>query len=261
MAELDGRPVSPEQLRALALVNLGHFTSLRVDDGGVRGLSLHLERLARDCRTVFESELDTGRVRALVRRAVQNAGRGSCTARVTIFDPALDLGRPGNPAEPRTLVTVRPAGALTPAPMSVQTRVFQRELPAVKHTGLFASLHHRRQAQRAGFDDALFAHPGSGLVSEGVTWNVGFIDAEGRVSWPQADVLPGVTLRLLQDAGHGTVRPFHRDRLATSRAAFATNAAVGVRPIAAIDGLRLRTDHPALTALRESYTRIAPERL
>lgn len=69
MAELNGRPVGADELQALALTNYGHFTSMRVEDGRVRGLALHLERLARDCRAVFGAELDTGRVRELARRA------------------------------------------------------------------------------------------------------------------------------------------------------------------------------------------------
>ncbi len=262
MAELDGKPVSPEQLQALALVNLGHFTSMRVDDGAVRGLTLHLRRLVRDCRTVFDADLDAARVRDLVRQALLAQGSaGSCTVRVTVFDPALNLGHTGGDAAPHILITVRPATTSPPPPLTVQTRPFQREMATVKHTGLFASLHHRRRAQRAGFDDALFTHPDTGLVSEGVTWNAGFIDADGNVLWPDADVLPGVTLHLLRESGHGTVRPLHRDQLPTLRAAFATNTSIGVRPVAAIDDIPLRTDHPALTALQETYAKIEAEPL
>ena len=50
MAELNGAPITPEELQTLALINYGHFTSMRIEGGRVRGLSHHLERLARDCR-------------------------------------------------------------------------------------------------------------------------------------------------------------------------------------------------------------------
>ncbi|MEK8144253.1 aminotransferase class IV [Streptomyces sp. M10(2022)] len=69
MAELNGEPVEPSQLQTLALTNYGHFTSMRVDEGRVRGLSLHLERLRRDCRSLFGVDLDLQRVRELARRA------------------------------------------------------------------------------------------------------------------------------------------------------------------------------------------------
>jgi branched-subunit amino acid aminotransferase/4-amino-4-deoxychorismate lyase len=42
-----------EDLRTLAMVNYGHFTSMRVDRGRVRGLGRHLDRLERDAREVF----------------------------------------------------------------------------------------------------------------------------------------------------------------------------------------------------------------
>ncbi len=86
MAELNGEPVEPAQLQNLALTNYGHFTSMRVDDGRVRGLSLHMARLQRDCRTLFGTDLDPERVRELARRAAP--ATGSTTVRVTVFDPA-----------------------------------------------------------------------------------------------------------------------------------------------------------------------------
>lgn len=52
MAELDGRPVSADELQTPALTNYGHFTSFRIEDGRVRGLQLHLDRLDQDCQTL-----------------------------------------------------------------------------------------------------------------------------------------------------------------------------------------------------------------
>lgn len=91
MATLDGQPVSPADLLPLALTNLGHFTSMSVDaDQRIRGLSLHLERLVRDCKTVWGADLDTRRVRDHVRQALGGHDR-PCVVRVTIYDPAVDL--------------------------------------------------------------------------------------------------------------------------------------------------------------------------
>src|SRR5437588_8259554 len=106
MAELDGAPVSADELQALALTNYGHFTTLRVEDGRVRGLLLHLDRLVRDCRALFDAELDPDRIRALARRAAPASG--AAIIRVTVFDPDLDLGHIGGEARPRVLVTTRP---------------------------------------------------------------------------------------------------------------------------------------------------------
>ncbi|MEV6683087.1 hypothetical protein AB0N09_40455 [Streptomyces erythrochromogenes] len=61
----------------------------------VRGLSLHLDRLARGCRIVFGIEVDRERTLSCIRKAVQGVG-GAAGLRVTLFDPALDMGRPGD---------------------------------------------------------------------------------------------------------------------------------------------------------------------
>jgi branched-subunit amino acid aminotransferase/4-amino-4-deoxychorismate lyase len=89
--ELDGVPVDPEQLKALALYNYGHFTSMRVQDGGVRGLSLHLRRLVDDCRALFDAELDPGRVR-LVRHALRDVDRPT-VVRVTVLPASVGDGK------------------------------------------------------------------------------------------------------------------------------------------------------------------------
>ncbi|MGV9311257.1 aminotransferase class IV [Streptomyces sp. NPDC003691] len=257
MATLDDRPVTADELLPLALTSYGHFTTLRVEPGGrVRGLSLHLERLVRDARTLFGTEVDTARVRELIRAAT--AGRElPCTVRVTHYDPALDLARPADADSPRFLVTVRPAGELSPPPLRVRSVPYERDLPLVKHCGLTGALHARRTAQRAGFDDALFVGR-DGLVSEGTTWNVGFVDTNGRIVRPAAPALPGVTEALLP---RGTTVPLTLEAAKGMRAAFATNTAIGVRALSAVDDTPMDTAHPVLGELREAYAAVVGEEL
>ena len=47
--ELDGRSVTADEPARLVLYNYGHFTTMRVDAGRVRGLPLRLRRLVNDC--------------------------------------------------------------------------------------------------------------------------------------------------------------------------------------------------------------------
>ncbi|WP_305787054.1 aminotransferase class IV [Symbioplanes lichenis] len=242
--------VTEAELRALALTNYGHFTTFRVEDGGVRGLSLHLERLARDCRALFGTTLDLDAVRAQVRREV--AGAAPVTVRVTVFDPALDIGRPVRAGQPRVLVTRRAAGP-APGPLRVRTVAFERDAPEIKSVGLFPVLRLRRAAQIDGYDDALFVDR-DGLISEGGTWNVGFIRSD-RVVWPAAAYLRGVTMQLLP----GESIAVRRDDLSQFDAAFATNAATGVRAVAAVDDVTYDVGHPSITALAAAYLRLAPE--
>ncbi|TCP57464.1 branched-subunit amino acid aminotransferase/4-amino-4-deoxychorismate lyase [Tamaricihabitans halophyticus] len=250
--ELNGVAATVEQVKALALTNYGHFTSMLVEDGGVRGLSLHLRRLACDSRELFGADLDTERVRQHVRHALAGVAR-PVTARVTVYDPALDLGTIGHDAEPKVLVTIRGAARAEPAPWRLRIASYRRELPAVKHTGLFAAMHYRRQAQREGFDDVLFVNP-DGTITEIATSNIGFIRA-GHVVWPRAEWLAGITMTLInQSFGESTsTEPLTLADLPSMDAAFATNAATGIRALASVEGVSWPTEHRVLRQLRAAY--------
>jgi branched-subunit amino acid aminotransferase/4-amino-4-deoxychorismate lyase len=158
VAELNGVPARLDQVEVLALTNYGHFTSMRVDKQRVRGLSLHLERLIRDCRQVFDADLDADRIRHLIRHALADISR-PVVVRVTVFDPALELGRLGADAHPQVLITTRPAEHLPLPALRLQSAIYRRDMPHVKHVGLFGSLQRKRIAQRNNFDDALFVTP------------------------------------------------------------------------------------------------------
>jgi branched-subunit amino acid aminotransferase/4-amino-4-deoxychorismate lyase len=257
MAELNGSPATPDALQALGLVNYGHFTSMRVDDQQIRGLSQHLDRLVRDCRTLFDADLDRDQVRDFVRHAVSDR-QGSFIIRVTIFDPNLELGHPGTAARPNVLVTARAATPLPASPIRVQTFAYRRELPEVKHVGLLASLWCRRSAQLNGYDDALFIDDAS-FVSEGATWNIGFFDGD-RVVWPSGSILQGITMRLLKQVHEQAVTvPVNLRDVPGMQSAFATNTAIGVRAIDSIDGMHLSVSNPVFEILRKEYEEIPPE--
>jgi branched-subunit amino acid aminotransferase/4-amino-4-deoxychorismate lyase len=259
--ELDGRPATADQIAALALRNYGHFTSMRVERSAIRGLSLHLERLVDDCRALHGAELDPARVRQCVRSAVAKIEQPA-VVRVTIFDPALDLGHPGGVAEPHVLVSARQAPTGTLAPIKLQSVSYQRDLPSVKHVGLFGPVYLRRTAQLDGYDDVLFVDTAKQVI-EGATWNIGFYDGE-RVIWPESDCLPGVTMRLLQAntaASSWTSASTTLAQLEGMRAAFITNAAIGVRPVESIDTLMFHGDPRIVEGLQNEYTAIKGEPL
>jgi branched-subunit amino acid aminotransferase/4-amino-4-deoxychorismate lyase len=263
MIEINGQEADAGGLRALALSNYGHFTSMRVDEMRVRGLSLHMDRLSRDARAMFGADLDLDRVRHLVRSYAARLD-GPSVIRVTVFDAAGTLDRPGSTLEPDILVTSRPAPQAAPAPLRVESVAYSRELPAVKHIGLLGTQLLRRAAQQRGYDDVLFTGPG-GHVSEGATWNVGFFDGD-QVLWPKADVLPGVTAALVREAlaGTGTSSAetvVDAGQVSETWAAFALSASIGVRPIQAIDGVELVDDSPVIRDLQLQYGRIPGEPL
>ncbi|MFI9788193.1 aminotransferase class IV [Kitasatospora sp. NPDC051984] len=250
-AELDGRPVTVGELQVLALTNYGHFTTMLVEDGRVRGLGLHLARLERDCAAVFGVRPDREWVRELARR--QAPARGAVVVRVTLFDPAIDLGSVGGPAHPRVLVTARSAGSGVPGATRVRTVRYRRDLPEVKSVALFGALRQRRLAQQAGFDDALFVDEAGGLT-EGATWNVGFLRG-GEVVWPQGEYLAGTAMALLRQECGGSEERVGRE-LAGVDAVFATNATTGVRAVAAVDGREFDVEAAGLARLRAAYLEV-----
>jgi branched-subunit amino acid aminotransferase/4-amino-4-deoxychorismate lyase len=243
---LNGAPaVDPVALRALAQVNYGHFTSLQVRGGAVRGLALHLARLAEGTAALFDAALDEAAVRGWMRQAAGAAG-GDGSMRVTVFSRGFDFRRPLQPVAIDVLVAVS-APPPAPRPLRVQVRPFLRPVPQHKHVGTFPRFHHRRAASKAGYADALFVDgEGQGArVAEGSVWNIGFWDGR-QVVWPQAPALRGTTERLLQAgleaAGVGqVVRPVTVAELRGFRAAFAANAN-GLQPILAIDGIEYSPD-------------------
>lgn len=259
MAELNGVPVDTEALQTLALVNYGHFTSIRVEQGQVRGLPLHLDRLSRDCQALFGTDIDRNRVRSYIRQVVDNNPAEVMNVRVTVFDSHLELGTPGWQAEPQFLVTCRSTSPLIELPaIRVQSAEYSRETPYIKHVGLYSTIRLRRQAQQAGFDDVLFTDS-TGRISEGATWNVGFFDGE-RVVWPEAEVLDGITMQLIRQVHPDfVIQPVELASLSTMQAAFATNVSIGVRPIKAINEMTFDEDHSIVATLRAEYLGIKPE--
>ncbi len=261
LAFLDGRPASADDLRALALANYGHFTSMQVRGRAVQGLELHLHRLKAATRELFDARLDDARIREAILAALDAAGADDASVRVTAYARDFDYARPDRTLPVDLLVSINPPRQAQAGPAWVKTYAFQRPLPHLKHVGTFPLFQHRRQALREGVDDALFVDA-RGRISEGSVWNIGFWDGR-QVVWPQAEALRGTAERLLQAglAETGVAQrhaPVEARALAGMRAAFAANA-TGIWPIAGIDETTLRPD-PALIEALAAALRTQPWR-
>ncbi|WP_067665698.1 aminotransferase class IV [Nocardia miyunensis] len=260
MMELNAAPVTVDDFAPLGLVGFGHFTSMLVENASVRGLEMHLDRLARDCRTVFDAELDPYRVRDAVRHAIRDV-TDAVVVRVTIYDPKLTLARPGDPANPQVLISMRAAPAGPQPPLRLQSVVYSRDVPKVKHIGLFGAEHQRALAQRAGYDDVLFTDS-DGSISEIATSNIALITEDGQLVWPRAEVLAGTTMRLLNQVRDEDVLTRHITMagLTDYVGAVATNAATGVRAIASVDDVHW-PEHEMVATLRGQYESIQAQRI
>ena len=232
---VDGAPATPADLTHVALVNYGAYTSFRVEQGGVRGLDLHLARLEAEAVELFGEPVGEARLRDLMREAV--AGRDACWLRVSLFSPEVTPRTPDWHGVPRVMIALSPPPPpFAPGPrLLLQT--YAREAAHLKHVATFGLIRARRAARAAGFDDALFVDS-EGRVSEGSLWNIGFVRG-GDVVWPQAPMLAGVAQALVQRGLDrvglkGRAEPVHADDLARFDAAFLCNSATPACAVAAI---------------------------
>lgn len=259
-AEVDGLPASADDLRRMALFNYGHFSTLQVRSGHVRGLGLHLQRLQRASLELFGQGLDGSALRQAMRHVLVDTP--DATLRINVFcrDSAALLR--GEPVPPVVMVTLRAPNETAGTPLRLRTFRYEREPARFKHVGTLGLLYFMRQARLDGFDDALFVHASAG-ISEGSTWNIGFYDAHGVV-WPDAPALPGITRQLLEAGLRQTgvpqsCRRIEAGRFDGLRGAFALNSSTIARPIAQIDDVRLDIDTAWLERLRECYEAQPPE--
>ena len=234
-AFLNGQPASVEDLRFLALINYGHYSSMQVRNGAVQGLALHEQRLQAGTRELFDSALDFAKVQEQMRAAV--AATPNCTLRATVFSRNFDYRNPAGSFATEVLISLSPPAQASTRAVRVKSFEFERPLPHVKHVGTFPLFHYRRLALVQGYDDALFAGA-DGRISEGSVWNLGLWDGE-QVVWPEAPALRGTSEQLLQAGLRQSgvaqlIREVRLADLASFRAAFACNAS-GFQLIAGID--------------------------
>lgn len=232
---VDGAPATLDDLTHVALVNYGAYTSFRVEQGGARGLDLHLARLETEAVELFGEPVGDTRLRVLMRSAV--AGRDTCWLRVSLFSHGISPRTPDWRGVPRVMIAVSPPPApLADAPR-LQLQTYAREAPHLKHAATFGLIHARRTARAAGYTDALFVDA-AGRISEGSLWNIGFVSGE-QVTWPRAPMLAGVAQALVQLGLEGVgltgrTEPLHVTDIERFDGAFLCNSATPACAIAAI---------------------------
>ena len=110
------------------------------------------------------------------------------------------------------MVTVKEPGGVSP-PQRLQSVRYQRPDAHIKHLATGQAFY-SRLARRNGFDDALLTAAG-GTVSESAIANIGFFDGSGVV-WPDAPLLRGITMQLLERDLPGAGLPSRRGGGTTS---------------------------------------------
>lgn len=257
---IDGAPATADDLAYLAVNTYGAFTSFRVEAGGVRGLDRHLARLEASAVALFGQAAGEARLRDLIRSAV--ADREACWVRVSLFSPEVVARNPSWVGSPKVMIAVSPPPSALAERLRLRVQDHARYLPEIKHSATLDLVHARRLARQAGFDDALFID-GEGVISEGSTWNIGFVKDE-RVTWPLAPMLAGVTQGLVDDglADVGLTserRAVHIGDLAQFDAAFICNSATPACAVTAIGEQEFGADPALIERLSSAWTSVAPQ--
>ncbi|MFI7612454.1 aminotransferase class IV [Nonomuraea terrae] len=238
-AVIEGRPVDDAQARWAMEARYGHFTAMQVRDRRVRGLELHLERLRGATRELFGAELDRTTVLESIRAVLGEERDASVRVYVLEHD------------RPRVVATAGPPHEPLAGPLRLRSVVYQRYLPHIKQAGGFQQAHILRTAARDGFGEALLTTD-DGLISEGAITNVGGF-ADGRLVWPDAPMLTGVTMALLRRMDVPQERrPLKVADLSGFDLVFLCNS-WGVTPVGEVDGVPLRQDAALMARLRAFY--------
>jgi branched-subunit amino acid aminotransferase/4-amino-4-deoxychorismate lyase len=227
--EVNGREADQAAVSLLEHEGWGHFTAMQVRGNQVRGLDLHLSRLAAAHREVYGRALGGPEVRARIRHALGASGDAS----VRVYGYWAGL-----------IVTIREPRDMPRRPHSMTAVQFQRPLARLKHVGSWGQGRFRESALAAGFDEGLLVDE-TGRISEGTITNVGFW-RDGKVIWPEAPKLDGITMLLLRRqltaAGIGQAEEPVRVRdLARYQGMIVCNAR-GWAPVGRVDDLMIPQD-------------------
>jgi branched-subunit amino acid aminotransferase/4-amino-4-deoxychorismate lyase len=245
--EIDGQSVSADELYLVSR-GYGHFTAMQVRDQRAQGLDLHLHRLEQANRELFDAGLDHDRVRHLIRHAL--ADTRDASVRVYIYENAA--------GPPRMLVSVRAPGGIE-GPVRLKAFEYLRPQPELKHLAT-AQAFYRRLARRGGFDDALLIGT-DGLVAETAVANIGFFDG-GDVVWPQAPMLHGITMQLLEGpAGILSRRaPVMLSDMTRFSGAFVCNAR-GIAAVSQVDDMSLPSGSAEIVRVVAAFEAVPWDRI
>ena len=117
---INGEPARIDDLRVPIATNYGHFTSMRIERGCVRGLDLHLHRLDASTRLLFDHPLDVDAVRRWLRDAVAG-DESALSARIAAVTTVLVLDSHRH-STPPVATAPRWSGSVDPAHCAIAGR-------------------------------------------------------------------------------------------------------------------------------------------
>ena len=248
----------------------GVFETLRVQAGQVLRHEAHLRRLREGAAVlgIPVPHRDDALVQAMDATLTANGIRdGSLRLTLSRGPAPRGLATPAAPdptllivAAPCPSVAVPPAGG--PAHVVTATVTRRNEwspLSRIKSLSYLDSVLARREAERAGADDAILLNT-QGRVAEATGANLIVLLAGALLTPPVEDgALPGIARGVLIGAGLVRVASFGRDALGDAEAIFLCNS-LGIRGIASLDSRALAVRDDLVRRFEVTLTVPSPER-
>jgi len=213
----------------------GMFETIRVKEGRPVFFESHQARLAASLRSLNDAPFSSrGELHMRCMRVIAANSLVNGNLKIVLFK---------EPAGWSELILARAPG-YTPAhyEKGFRLKIFPGDLRVEPLNGLkslnyLRNLYAKRLAVQEGFDEALFINPADQLL-EGASTNV-FIVKDGVISTPSLDagILPGIMRgTILRKLGQGVLeREVSKTELLDADEVFATNALLGIMPVAAVD--------------------------
>lgn len=255
--EINGRTATAEELSPLAFAGFAHFTAMQVREGAVRGLEFHLERLRSASIEFFGQALPDNLVREHIRHAIKGAP-SALSLTVTMFSRSGEFTSMGAADDPAILIRTAPPFEGPAGSLRLYSVQHERPFPTIKHVGEASKTHYLRQAVKKGYEDAVFIDR-HGRISEATIWNIAFWDGKA-VIWPEAELLPGVTRRIIrrQLEALGIFQreePISPDRVAEMQGAAVMNSWTPGVGVSALNTTPIPVSPTFTDILRKAYER------
>lgn len=253
-----------DEIANLLLYGFGVYSSFIVTDGNmVLGWHYHVERVRSDAQQFLGITVDREAIVHSVKEFIASQEPAAeMTCRITIFPGSFSIGNPHEAKTPKLMVTGRSGSSLSGKPLGLTLAECNRPFAMHKITNIGAAVKERARAKDSGFDDAILT--ANGRISEGPTWNVFFTSGDKFFTPPNdGKILPGVTRHILIDILGDKVEEKHIgiEDLKLFDGALATNSAIGVVPIHAIDHIEFNYELPSVQSIQIRYNNISKTKI
>jgi len=254
---LDGKPLTRKlPLRSLCYGE-GLFETFRWKGSPPIFLNKHLERMKQGSELLGIPFPGEAKIRSAAREAVAKSGVTDAYVKLCLLS-AGPLKFHAQAEEGRVLVVVReyePPREYMRAHVVPVRRASSSPLLRVKSINYLENILARREAERMGYDEAIFLNE-HGKVAEGSSTNIFWVK-QGTLYTPalECGLLPGITREVLISLApelnlEVEEGDFNLSEVFASEGAFFTNSLIGITAITEIDEFRMATDEKLFGRLK-----------